>query len=148
MSALLVLDGLAAAVALLLLALGLFVLRRRVLTRRGGTFDCSLRLRPGAHGKGWVLGIGRYSGERLEWYRAFSYAMRPRQVLGRRHLYVLDRRAPQGAEVFSLLSGAVVVRCRDGSEPVELAMGPDTLTGFLAWIESSPPGNPRDTRRL
>lgn len=136
------LDVLATLVGLSLLALVLLVLRRRVITRSGGTFDCSLRLRPGAHGKGWVLGIGRYSGERLEWYRVFSYAMRPRRVMSRRDLQVADHRPPQGAEAFSLLSGAVVVRCRDREGPIELAMASDTLTGFLAWVESSPPGIP------
>ena len=90
-------------------ALGLLIVRRRVITRRGGTFDCSLRLGQGSYGKGWVLGIGRYSGERLEWYRVFSYATRPRRVL--QPPRPAGRRAPRpdGAEVFSLLSGAVVV---------------------------------------
>ena len=142
MSLIVLLDVLAALVAVSLLALGLLVIRRRVITRRGGTFDCSLRFGTGAYGKGWVLGIGRYSGERLEWYRVFSYAMRPRRVLSRRDLHVVERRDPHGAEVFSLLSGAVVVRCLDGDGPVELAMSQDTLTGFLAWVESSPPGIP------
>jgi len=35
-----------------------------------------------------------------------------------------------------------VVRCRDGDGPVELAMTPDSLTGFLSWVESAPPGVP------
>jgi hypothetical protein len=46
-------------------------------------------------------------------------------------------------EGYSLLSGAVVVRCVAGTQPVELAMGADTLTGFLSWLESAPPGVPR-----
>ena len=142
MSLIVLLDVLAALVALSLIGLGLLVVRRRTITRHGGTFDCSMRFGEGAHGKGWVLGIGRYSGERLEWYRVFSYAMRPRRVLSRRDLQVVDRRDPHGAEAFSLLSGAVVVRCLDGDGPVELAMSQDTLTGFLAWLESSPPGIP------
>jgi hypothetical protein len=140
-----VVDVLAALVALGLVALGLLVLRRRFLSRRGGTFDCSLRLRPAANprtGQGWTLGIARYSGDTLEWYRVFSYSLRPKRVLGRRELQVVDRRDPQGAEVFSLLSGAVVVRCVGAGGPVEFAMNEDTLTGFLSWVESSPPGIP------
>jgi hypothetical protein len=136
------LDGLAGLVTIALLALALLVVRRRLIARRGGTFDCSLRLRDGVHGKGWVLGIGRYSGESLEWYRVFSYATRPRRVLSRRSLQVVDRREARGPEAFSLLSGAVVVRCLSGAEHVELAMSQDTLTGFLAWMESAPPGIP------
>lgn len=140
-----VVDALAALVALGLVALGLLVLRRRFLSRRGGTFDCSMRLRPAANprtGQGWTLGIARYSGDTLEWYRVFSYSLRPKRVLGRRDLQVVDRRDPQGAEVFSLLSGAVVVRCVGAGGPVEFAMNEDTLTGFLSWVESSPPGIP------
>jgi hypothetical protein len=140
-----VVDVLAALVAVGLVGLGLLVLRRRFISRRGGTFDCSLRLRPAASsrtGQGWTLGIARYSGDTLEWYRVFSYALRPKRVLGRRDLQVVDRRDPHGAEVFSLLSGAVVVRCIGAGGPVEFAMSEDTLTGFLSWVESSPPGIP------
>ena len=134
-----VLDVVAAVVALALLAVGLLALRRRVLTRRGGTFDCSLRLRDGAHGKGWVLGVARYAGDVLEWYRVFSYSMRPRRALARGRLQVLDRREPVGVEAFALLAGSVIVRCRDGDGPVELAMTAESLTGFLSWVESAPP---------
>lgn len=138
-----VLDVVAVVVALALLAVGLLALRRRMLTRRGGTFDCSLRLRDSAHGKGWVLGVARYAGDVLEWYRVFSYSMRPRRALTRSRLRVLDRREPAGVEAFALLAGSVIVRCRDGDGPVELAMTADSLTGFLSWIESAPPGTAR-----
>ena len=144
MSLVAVLDALAAVVVLALLGVVLLALRRRVITRRGGTFDCSLRDGPGQqHGKGWVLGVGRYAGDVLEWYRVFSYSTRPRRVLERQRLQVLDRRQPSGIEAFSLLSGAVVVACRDGSANLELGMSPETATGFLSWVESSPPGVPR-----
>jgi Protein of unknown function (DUF2550) len=136
------LDVFAALVVLVLVGLVVLALRRRVLTRSGGTFDCSLRVRSGGHGKGWALGIGRYAGDSLEWYRVFSYAARPREVLPRRDLEILDRRPPVGPEVFSLLAGAVVVKCRHGESFVEFAMSPDALTGFLAWLESAPPGQP------
>lgn len=131
------------AIAVLVAALLVFaalVLRRRLLTRGGGTFDCSLRLEPGARGKGWTLGIGRYAGDALQWYRVFSLSMRPGRSLARSWLQVVERRAPTGVETFALLSGAVVVGCRDADGPVELAMSADALTGFLAWVESSPPG--------
>lgn len=143
MSLILALDVLVGLVVLALLGLGLLAMRRRLITRRGGTFDCSLRLRTQQHGKGWVLGIGRYAGDELEWYRVFSYATRPRRTFGRRGLRVVESRTPTGVEVYSLLSGAVVVRCLDGSAPVEFAMGSDSLTGFLSWLESAPPGVPR-----
>ena len=140
MSLLVVLDVLAALVVVALLGLVLLALRRRLITRRGGTFDCSLRFGEGAHGKGWVLGVGRYAGDALEWYRVFSYSTRPRRVLSRGQLQVVDRREPTGIESFSLLAGAVVVTCRDGSGAVELAMSSQAATGFLSWLESAPPG--------
>jgi hypothetical protein len=139
-SVVLALDAVGALVVLVLVALAALALRRRVITRRGGTFDCSLRLRPAGHGKGWVLGVGRYAGDAVEWYRVFSYATRPRRVFGRRDLHVVERRDPQGTEALALLSGAVVVRCRDGDGFVDLAMSRDALTGFMSWLESAPPG--------
>lgn len=141
MSVVLALDAVGALVVLVLVALAALALRRRVITRRGGTFDCSLRLRPAGHGKGWVLGVGRYAGDAVEWYRVFSYATRPRRVFGRRDLHVVERRDPQGTEALALLSGAVVVRCRDGDGFVDLAMSRDALTGFMSWLESAPPGH-------
>jgi hypothetical protein len=127
---------------LVLLALVLLIVRRRLIARRGGTFDCSLRVvgEPGSHG--WVLGIGRYAGDVLEWYRVFSYATRPRRVFARRELQVVGSREPTGTEVFTLLSGVVVVSCLDAAGPVELALSRAALTGFLSWVESSPPGIP------
>src|SRR4051812_33109682 len=108
-----VVDVLAALVAVGLVALGLLVLRRRFLSRRGGTFDCSLRLRPATNprtGQGWTLGIARYSGDTLEWYRVFSYALRPKRVLGRRGPREGAPPAPQGPGALCLRSGAGGVR--------------------------------------
>jgi hypothetical protein len=127
-----------------LLGLFLFGLRRRLIQRPGGTFDCSLRTAPpeGADpgGKGWVYGVARYSGDRVEWFRVFSYAPRPRQVLERPSIEVLGRREPQGSEELALLSDAVVLSCAHRGTRLELAMSDDALTGFLAWLEAAPPG--------
>jgi len=63
--------------------------------------------------------------------------------MARRELEIVDRRVPEGTEVFSLLAGAVIVRCREGSDSgsiLEFAMGEDALTGFLSWLEAAPPG--------
>ena len=37
------------------------IVRRRVLARRGGTFELSHRARTAKVGRGWVLGLGRYT---------------------------------------------------------------------------------------
>ncbi|MFC7220565.1 DUF2550 domain-containing protein [Streptomyces polyrhachis] len=141
-------------VVLALAGLFAFGLRRRLIQRAGGTFDCSLRVAPepaeggesrGAvvkeeDGKGWAYGVARYSGDAIEWFRVFSYSPRPRRVLARDAIEVLARRAPEGEEELALLSDAVVLVCRCGGERLELAMSEDALTGFLAWLEAAPPG--------
>ena len=50
------------------------------------------------------------------------------------------RREPTGPEAYAMPVGATVLRCRSASGEVEIAMGPDALTGFLSWLESAPPG--------
>jgi hypothetical protein len=133
-------EGLLAAVLLLVLAIVALAVRRRALSRGGGTVELSLRLKSGSHGRGWVLGLGRFDGDLLQWYRVFSLAMRPRRTLTRRDLSVLSQREPMGSERLALLSGAVVMECRSSTGTVELAMGPSATTGFLAWLEATPPG--------
>ncbi len=68
-------------VVLVLLGLFVFGLRQGLIQRSGGTFDCSLRWdvseEPDSLGKGWVYGVARYSGDRVDWFRVFSYAPRP-----------------------------------------------------------------------
>ncbi|MGW7350135.1 DUF2550 domain-containing protein [Streptomyces sp. Z26] len=135
-----------AVVLLVLVGLFVFGLRRRLLQRSGGTFDCSLRwdvpdtgdAEP--DGKGWVYGVARYNGDRVDWFRVFSYAPRPRRAMERGAIEVLARRMPTGEEELALLSGQVVLACSLGGVRVELAMSEDALTGFLAWLEAAPPG--------
>jgi hypothetical protein len=128
-------------VLLLLLVYGVgLVLRRRLLARHGGTFELSHRLDPGAAGRGWVLGMGRYSGEKLEWFRIFTLWPKPKRVWYREQLAYDGRREPLGAEQPSLYPDHVVIRCASRDGEVELAMSPASLTGFQAWLEAKPPG--------
>lgn len=131
-------------VALVVIGLFVFGLRRRLIQRSGGTFDCSLRWNipeeADVSGKGWVYGVARYSGDRIEWFRVFSYAPRPRRVLERSSIEVVARRTPEGEEELALLSDAVVLGCLHRGTRLELAMSEDALTGFLAWLEAAPPG--------
>ncbi|WP_426567174.1 DUF2550 domain-containing protein [Angustibacter sp. McL0619] len=117
------------------------VVRRRWLSRKVGTFDCSLRTSSSSQGKGWHLGVARYEADRIEWYRVFSVSMRPGQVLRRGDLMVVQPpRNPSGPEAFSVMSGFVIVRCRRGGGFVELAMSQQSYTGFASWLEAAPPG--------
>jgi hypothetical protein len=114
-------------------------LRRWLLERRGGTVECSLR-EPDGRGV-WRLGIGRYSGDELLWFAIFGLRMRPRRVVHRRGLVVSGRRKPEVEEEAALHPDAGIVEVRDGGRTVELAMSGAALTGFLAWLEASPPGS-------
>ncbi len=129
-----------AVAALVVLPLLAITVRRRVLMRSGGMVELSLRHTAHVHGRGWVLGLGRFAGDELAWYRVFSLAPGPRRTLSRRDLSVTRRRCPVGGESLALLKGAVVLECRSAQGPVELAMEAAAVTGFLAWLEAQPPG--------
>ena len=136
----LVLD-LVGLVLLLALLYGIcLIVRRRLLARHGGTFELSCRLRTEHPGRGWLLGIGRYSGQSLEWFRIFSLSPRPKRVWARDLLDYSGRRAPAGAEEMSLYDGHVVASCHYDGRPLEIAMSEASLTGFQSWLESGPPG--------
>jgi hypothetical protein len=136
-------DSAGTLVVLLLLYGVLLVVRRRWLSRNGGTFEFSVRVRAGRGGRGWVLGVGRYTGDDLQWFRIFSLAPRPRFSYRREDLEFVGRRDPEGAETYSLYSGHIVVTCRTPAGLLEVAMSPDALTGFLSWLEAAPPGRPQ-----
>ncbi len=129
--------GVPLAVVLLLLAVAV---RLRGLHRAGGAVEVSMRLRREDAGRGWANGIGRFVDDELRWYRVFSLSPRPRRTLSRRDLQVTGRRAPASVERRALHEGAVVLSCRSASTPVDLAMQPSAVTGFLAWLEARPPG--------
>ncbi len=126
---------------LLVLLYGLYlVLRRRYLGRHGGTFELSHRTASADDERGWVLGLGRYSGERLEWFRIFSVSPRPKRVWQRDALSYDGSREPFGAEQTSLYPDHLVIHCMTDDGQVDLAMSAGSLTGFQSWLEASPPG--------
>lgn len=149
-----------AVVAVMLVPLAMLAGRRRWLARQGGTFECSLRLRPTvAPGAGWVLGVARYNGSLLEWFRFFSYSYGPRVRFVRSEVQVVNSRTPDPVEAVSLYAGQQVVRIQvrrphravldrsaqergqpERLEEWDLAMSGDSLTGLLSWLEAAPPG--------
>jgi Protein of unknown function (DUF2550) len=125
-----------AVVALLVSTALLFTVRRVVLSRRGASFDCSLRRPDGS----WTLGVARYGDDRLHWFRVFSLSVRPRLTWLRDELAVVVRRPSRGTEVTAVLPHAVVVECRYAGEDLDLAMSDDAYTGLASWLEAAPPG--------
>jgi hypothetical protein len=126
------------------LLLGWFAVRR-VRLMRGGGVDLCLRRRPASFGPvddvvGWHFGVGRYDGDEFAWHRLTSVRLGPTVRIHRAQLEILGRRAPGPSEIFAIPHAASVLSCRADGEDLELAMSPGVLTGFLAWLEASPPG--------
>ena len=117
-----------------------FAIRRYLLTRQGGTFDCSLRRETGRSRGSWIPGVARYESDRLDWFRIFTLSPRPGRSLTRARLVIIERRDPEGPEGYALLSGHVIVRCAYGAATLELSMSEPAYSGFSTWLESAPPG--------
>jgi hypothetical protein len=138
----LILDIVIGLLAFLGLSLLALTVRRMVLQRPIGTFGCSLRLGEHPDGEGWSYGVGRYHGDRSEWFPIFSLRWKPRLVLTRRQLRVLHRRDATVGEAHSIAAGSVVLVCSLDGERLELAMSAGVLTGFMSWVEAAPPKDP------
>ncbi|MFC5996591.1 DUF2550 domain-containing protein [Pseudonocardia hispaniensis] len=116
---------------------------RRVRLMRGGGVDVCLRRRPAVSRDslaGWHFGVGRYRGDEFAWYRLTSFRLGPTVRIDRTGLEIVDRRAPTAEEHYAIPPSSTVLRCRTDGEEMDLAMTPGVLTGFLSWLEASPPG--------
>ena len=140
--------------ALIVLAATVLAVRRFLLERGGGTVECGLR-RPAGRGS-WRLGVASYQRDQLCWYGALGVLLRPEQVFHRRQLTVLSRRQSLPSEATALGTEYLVVeictrpsgempgggyQAETADDHVELAMSEQAMTGFLAWLEASPPGS-------
>ena len=112
-----------------------FLLRRRFLLSGLGAVTMWLRS-PGS--PRWSVGVAWYGGDTLLWYRALSLSVRPNHRLCRSELAIESRRSA-GRQDPSLPPDSVVLQCRTGAGPHEVAMDSSTVTGFLSWVESAPP---------
>jgi hypothetical protein len=114
-----------------------FLLRRRFLL--SGLGAVTMWLRP-VRSPRWLVGVAWYGGDMLLWYRGISLAVRPQERFFRSELRVESRRSP-GRDELALPSDVVVVTIATSEGPRELAMDSSTVTGFLSWVESAPPGS-------
>ena len=51
---------------------------------------------------GWMIGLGRYAGDNLEWFRTFSFYPRPRYVFGRSMQVLAAAYPPWGRGLLAL----------------------------------------------
>jgi hypothetical protein len=135
---------------LIILAAAALASRRYLLERSGGTVECALRLPAGSGA--WRLGVLSYQQhDSLRWHGALGLLLRPEYVFHRRALSVVSRRPAEPSEASTIGADRIVVEVTaeptaDGPGPLdgkhaELAMTEQALTGFLAWLEASPPGS-------
>ena len=136
----------AVVLVLIILAAAALAFRRYLLERSGGTVDCALRC-PAETGS-WRLGVLSYQHDSLRWYGALGVLLRPEHIFHRRAFSVISRRPADPSEAVALGADRIVVEVAisdasgaDAGEHVELAMTDQALTGFLAWLEASPPGS-------
>ena len=103
-------------------------------------FDCNLRLHTETPGAGWVMGVARYSGDNLEWFRVFSPSLRPRVIFPRSISHAGPQRDPDAIEALTLSDQRILSMEFIDGDSWELAMPVASLTGLLSWLESAPPG--------
>lgn len=127
--------------ALFLLGVLLF-LRRHTISSLGGTFELSVRVGTRSFAHGWILGLGRYDAQDLQWFRIFTLWPKPARRWSRDELEFVSKREPTSSEALSLYPGTVIALCRAAGAEVELAMSPQALTGFQSWLEAAPPADP------
>lgn len=128
--------------AIICLPFILLYARRRWLTGQGGLFDCACRIVEGPAGSGWVLGLARYRGDELQWYRVFSLALRPSWTMRRELTAYAKQRSSDDVESVVLFDESRIVTLRDRATGQErtLAMEPGAAMGLMSWLESAPPG--------
>ena len=125
------------AAAALVVVVFAFLLRRRFLL--SGLGAVTMWLRPEGSPR-WSVGVAWYGGDALLWYRALSLSVRPHYRLCRADFSVRERRSA-GRDDVALPSDVVVLSCSTAEGPRDLAMDASTVTGFLSWVESAPPGS-------
>lgn len=132
---------LAVVVALVVLPLvGLFV-RRRALSQSSTVFDCAMRIGESGPAKGWATGMARYEGDELQWFRIFSFGLRPRANFRRDSTEWQGIRAADPAEAVIMFNGDQIVQLRTSDQSThELAMTLQAATGLMSWLEAAPPG--------
>lgn len=133
-------DSLAIVVLLGILLIGAVIFRRRWISRQGVSFELSINHGEEHSAKGWMLGVAVYGDDAIDWYRTFSFSPRPRHRFVRGGVIIEGRRDPEGAESYALHDGHLIVTSQKADGVFQMALSPNSLTGLLSWLESSPPG--------
>lgn len=129
-----------AVIVLLVLPVAWLYGRRRWLSRQTHAFDCSVRPTPNAH---WVLGVARYVGAELQWFRVFSLSWRPARVFQQGEWLAVGSRQPTAEETPLLYETREILQLKREGEDIEVAVAPAGAMGLRSWLESAAPGAAR-----
>lgn len=132
-----------ALVLVVVLPLITLYVRRRWIAYSHSAFDCALRFPARKVGAGWVLGLARYRGDRLEWFRSISLSLQPATSFRRGETLYRHRRQARGVEALELFDDSCVVTVADARSGDErnLAMDNESALALVSWLESAPPGS-------
>ena len=129
-------------VALIGLPVMLLYARRRWLAGQGGMFDCALRRGSRDPALRWYLGMGRYRGEELQWFRSFSLSLKPKLRLRRGLIHSSGLTEPSRADAFLLYEDSCILMVREPStgRSFQFGVDRDVATALMSWMEAAPPG--------
>ena len=130
--------------ALVVLSIVWFFIRQRLLVKGRGAFICGLRTCGGDKPGSWMLGMARYVPGRFEWYRVLDPRLAPTIVLDRGPLSFVEHHHPTRDDAMPFSVDGEIVTVTTGrprrAATVQLVVNHQTLTGFVSWAESAPPG--------
>ncbi|MGL4832367.1 MAG: DUF2550 domain-containing protein [Propionibacteriaceae bacterium] len=120
-----------------MIAVVMLFARRRWLSSQASMFDCALRTPK----TGWVLGVSRYQGARLQWFRIFSLSWNPKREFLQQQWAVISQRPATVAEQREIFANQHVLTIENKltGEQLELAADPTSLMGLTSWIEARMP---------
>lgn len=120
-----------------LASLVMLFVRRRWLSAQGTVFDCALR----TPRTDWVLGVSRYQGAQLLWYRVFSFSWKAKREFKQQQWAVISQRAATAAEERQIFANQQILTLENKltGERIELAADGTSLMGLTSWIEARMP---------
>ncbi|WP_106849451.1 DUF2550 domain-containing protein [Blastococcus sp. Marseille-P5729] len=124
--------------AVLVLAVGVFLYRRRRILVLRGAIGMSVHRGRGLRG-GWALGVARYADEHLEWFRLTSFRAGPSLRIARRDTQIREREEPSEGDSLWMPPDAIVLHLSTSAGPQLVAVPKSALPGLLSWWESAPP---------
>ena len=136
-----IIDVLALSIAITLALFIVMAVRRWIIGRKGTTIDLSVTRNTESDASGWIIGVGRYRGDELAFFRLFSLWPSPRYTFRRGTVEVVGRRGPSARESRRTHHSFVVAQVQAQNPVSQVALTPGALTALLAWLESSPPGH-------